>query len=103
MKYERMYTSGFGNDPRNKNWAVYLCEVCGHREDYHIPMPSTFLKADRRCPKCQALGFTDRRLQLQTELSSLEQQEAVLQKRRDEILAELTKLSSIIPTSKEVL
>jgi len=92
MKFQKTYTTGFSNDPRNKTFAVFLCEVCGKRDDVEVRIGVTFNKDDRRCPKCGALGHTDQRLRLQSELSSLEQQEAVIQRRREEILAELSRL-----------
>lgn len=95
MKFQKTYTTGFGNDPRNKTFAVFTCEVCGKRDDVEVRLGCSFSKEDRRCSKCGALGHTDQRLRLQSELSSLEQQEAVIQRRRDEILAELSKLEII--------
>lgn len=96
MKFERTYTTGFGNDPRNKVFAVFNCEVCGKRDDVEVRPLTTFSKDDRRCPKCGALGHTDLKLRLQSELASLEQQEAGIQKRREEILAELSRINEVI-------
>jgi len=48
MKFQRTYTTGFGNDPRNKTFAVFTCEVCGKRDDIEVRLGCSFLKEDRR-------------------------------------------------------
>jgi len=85
MRYTREFQSGFGNDPRNKRYAVYKCEACGHDVWVHMPTPSTFDRRDRPCPRCGSMGAGDRR-------ASLEAQKRALEAERTRIDQEIAKL-----------
>lgn len=97
MKYTREFQSGFGNDPRNKWYAVYKCDACGHEEWVHMPMRSTFDRRPRTCPKCHSLGAEDLRNVLEAKKAELQAQEAKVRAEIDKVIAEIDRL----PVAKE--
>lgn len=95
MTYIREFQTGYGNDPRNKWYAVYKCDACGHEEWIHMPTPSTFDRTRaRECPKCHSVGVEDLRNALAAKKAALEAEEARVRAEIEKVIAEIDRLST---------
>lgn len=89
MIFVREFESGFGHDPRNKWYAVYKCDACGHEDYIHMPMPSIFNRNPRKCPKCHCLRAEDLRKSLAIKKAQLEAERARLDREIAELVVEM--------------
>jgi DNA replicative helicase MCM subunit Mcm2 (Cdc46/Mcm family) len=92
MIYQREFQNGFGNDPRNKWYAVFHCDACGHNEWVPMPWRDSFDKGPRVCPKCHSLGVEDLRKSLEAKRARLQAQEAQVREEIEKVIQELQQL-----------
>jgi len=81
-------------DPRDKLWAEFKCDVCGHV--HNIDVSTTFhtfnFDAVRSCPKCHSLGTDDRLKNIQTQVEQLTEKKSEIQIKIDQLCREAEEL-----------
>lgn len=92
---------GANHDPRQKTWAEFKCDVCGHEEHVDITgRTGTFqFNVSRLCPKCNCHGKNDRLIAIKKEIEELTSTKDNIEVTINELTEELEKLSE---TSTEV-
>jgi len=92
MVYKREFQTGFGNDPRNKWYAVYHCDACGHEEWVPMGMQSSFDRRPRPCPKCHSMGVENLRKNLEAKRVELEAREKQVRLEIEKVIQEIQQL-----------
>jgi hypothetical protein len=92
MVYVREFQTGTGKDPRDKWFAVYHCDACGHEEWIHMYDRYAFDKRPRECPKCHSLGVEDLRKNLEARRAALLDQESKVRAEIEKVIKEIEQL-----------
>lgn len=99
--YERQYTTGVGNDPRNLRYAVFLCDVCGEKEEVQIRLGvQPDLTKARLCPICHSYGKDYRAREIKMKIEELTKTRSSVEVQIDQLERELFELQQTTVNEK---
>ena len=97
-----------GNDPRNRTYFIYKCNVCKHEKDFNwVPNFDTVIL--RKCPNCGVVDDTNdkeylikRQHDLEQAIKNHQTQVVVLTAELAKTVEKLTQFQEVLQQPKEV-
>jgi hypothetical protein len=77
------------NDPRQKRWAIFKCQGCGHEENYDVTFKHDFdYDTPRQCPQCKTVSQSDYIKALKAKINRLTEQKSLIEIEIDQLIRE---------------
>jgi len=77
------------HDPRQKRWAIFKCQSCGHEENYDVTNKPTFdYDTQRTCPQCKTASEEEYLQNIHSRIDRLTKQKSLLEIEIDQLIRE---------------